>query len=128
MGGALDDSVPGQQNFHNVQRNAQIRKNDNDSQPADHSGNRSSQNRQPPFGLQEKVVRNERGEFANEPSIQNQTQNPMHIQTQQSHTKTFKINPQLRKVTIAKDQIKLFNPGQQNKENSVPQINQQAEL
>ena len=82
MGGAPDDSAPGQQNFHNIQGNAQIRKNGNDSLLADHSGNRSSQNRQPPFGLQEKVVHNERGEFTNEPSIQNQTQNPMHIQTQ----------------------------------------------
>ena len=45
--------------------------NENENQLANHSGNHGSQNQPTPFGLQEKVVHNERGEFTNEPSIQN---------------------------------------------------------
>ena len=84
----------------------QVSNNDDESRVAKYSGNQSSQNQQTPFGLQEKMIINndERTDLSNEPSIQNQAQ------VNQPVAMNFQINPQLKKVVISKDQIKLHKP------------------
>lgn len=111
--------------------------NDNESHIAKFSGqqaysnqNQSSSNQQTPFGLQEKMImEHEDGlNLSNEPSIQNQWQPqpnaPPQLQQQQQRQQhpalaNFKINS-MKKVTLSKDQIKLYNPT--NKENRVASV------